>query len=110
MITCVINKLNCKYEIFEIPDINNFELYVNHLKTFVPKFDIVYSGNPIVQRLFSNAGHKVVKLKMFNREAWEGSTIRQAMKEGDEWESAVPEQIVDIIHRVGGTERLENLA
>ena len=103
MIMAVLQSLNCEYEIFEIPDINNYDLYVSHLETFVPIFDQIYSGNPIVQRLFDEAGYKVVKLQMFNREVWEGSAIRLAMREGGDWESAVPNQIVEIIQRIAGT-------
>ena len=109
MIMAVLQSLNCEYEIFEIPDINNYDLYVSHLETFVPIFDQIYSGNPIVQRLFDEAGYKVVKLEMFNREVWEGSAIRLAMKEGGDWESAIPNQIVEIIHRIDGTGRLNTL-
>ena len=110
MIRDVLQSLNCEYEIFEIPDINNYDLYVSHLETFVPIFDQIYSGNPIVQRLFDEAGYKVVKLQMFNREVWEGSAIRLAMREGGDWESAVPNQIVEIILRIDGTERLKTLS
>ena len=110
MIMAVLQSLNCEYEIFEIPDINNYDLYVSHLETFVPEFDQIYSGNPIVQRLFGEAGYKVVKLQMFNREVWEGSAIRLAMREGGDWESAVPNQIVEIIQRIAGTERLKTLS
>ena len=110
MIMAVLQSLNCEYELFEIPDINNYDLYVSHLETFVPIFDQIYSGNPIVQRLFDEAGYKVVKLQMFNREVWEGSAIRLAMREGGDWESAVPNQIVDIIQHIAGTERLKTLS
>ena len=110
MIMAVLQSLNCEYEIFEIPDINNYDLYVSHLETFVPIFDQIYSGNPIVQRLFDEAGYKVVKLQMFNREVWEGSAIRLAMREGGDWESAVPNQIAEIIRRLDGIERLKNIS
>ena len=110
MIDVVMKNLNCKYNIFEIPDINNYDLYVSHLETFVPAFDCVYSGNPLVQRLFGNAGYEIIKLKMINRAVWEGSAIRLAIKEGDDWESAIPSKIVEIIHRIDGTERLKTLS
>ena len=108
MIETMMKTFNCKYKIFGIPDINNYDLYVSHLESLVPNFEIVYSGNQLVQRLFSIAGYNVVKLEMFNREAWEGASIRLAMKEGADWESAVPDQIVGIIHQIDGTERLKN--
>ena len=109
MIETIMKNMNCKYNIFEIPDINNYDLYVSHLEKFVPVFDCVYSGNPLVQRLFGNAGYEIVKLEMLNRVVWEGSAIRLAMKEGGDWESAVPNHIVEIIRRIDGTERLKTL-
>ena len=110
MIDAIMKNINCKYNIFEIPDINNYDLYVSHLEKFVPAFDYVYSGNPLVQRLFGNAGYEIIKLKMIKRAVWEGSAIRLAMKEGGDWESAIPSQIVEIIHRINGTERLKTLS
>ena len=110
MIQLIMDELNCNYTIYEIPDINNYDKYVSHLEEFVPKFDTVYSGNKLVQRLFKNAGYKIVIPEMINREVWEGAAIRQAMMEGDEWETAVPLQIVDIIHDLNGIEKLQNLA
>ena len=110
MVEAVVSRLDCEYQIYEIPDVNNNDLYVSHLETFVPDFDTVYSGNSLVLKLFKAAGHKIVMPEMVNREVWEGAAIRQAMTEGDEWETAVPPQIVDIIHDLNGIEKLQNLA
>ena len=109
MVEAVVSRLDCEYHIYEIPDVNNNDLYVSHLETFVPDFDTVYSGNSLVLKLFKAAGYKIVMPEMVNREVWEGAAIRQAMTEGDEWETAVPHQIVDIIHDLNGIEKLQNL-
>ena len=110
MVETVVSRLDCKYQIYEIPDVNNNDLYVSHLKTFVPDFDAVYSGNSLVLKLFKAAGYRIVRPEMVNREVWEGAAIRQAMTKGDEWRTAVPPQIVDIIHDLNGIEKLQNLA
>ena len=110
MIDTIMKNMDCKYNIFEIPDINNYDLYVSHLEKIVPDFDYVYSGNSLVQRLFRNAGYEIIKLEMINREVWEGSAIRLAMKVDGDWESAVPNEIVEIIHSIDGTERLKILS
>ena len=110
MIITIMDGLGTAYEIYNIPDINDNDKYVTHLETFVPEFDYIYSGNPLVQRLFKEAGHHIVSPQFVNREVWEGSSIRQAMTEGDDWERAVPPQIVDKIHTLNGTERLKRLS
>ena len=110
MVEAVVSRLDCEYRIYEIPDVNNNDLYVSHLETFVPDFDTVYSGNSLVLKLFKAAGYRIVMPEMVNRDVWEGAAIRQAMMVGDEWETAVPPQIVSIIHDLNVIEKLQNLA
>ena len=97
MIESVLSNYSCNYEIFEIPDINNNDLYVNHLENIVPPFDKVYTGNKLVKELFENAGYPVIVPHLINREAWQGVSIRQAMKDGDDWEMDVPASVAKII-------------
>src|SRR3989338_6501836 len=42
-----------EYEIFLIPDINDDNKWVDHVKSIVPIFDSVYTMNPLVRRLFT---------------------------------------------------------
>ena len=100
MIESVLSRYNCEYEIFEIPDINNNELYVKHLEKIVPKFHRVYSGNSLVKELFEIAGYPVFVPELINREAWQGVSIRQAMKDGDDWEIHVPPSVAKIISEI----------
>ncbi len=110
MIKMVMNNLGCDYEMYGITDIHNNDKSVSYLEKLVPEFDAIYSGNSLVQRLFKAAGYRVVEPKVINREVWEGAAIRQAMTEGDDWETAVPSQIVDLIYDLNGIEKLQNLA
>ena len=80
-----------------IDDINNNDLYVNHLENIVSPFDKVYTGNELVKELFENAGYSVVVPDLINREAWQGVSIRQAMKDGGDWEMDVPASVAKII-------------
>ena len=100
MIKAVLSNYECKYKIYEIPDINNHDLYVKHLENIVPAFDVVYSGNNLVKILFENAGYHVNLPKIINREAWQGASIRQAMKVGDDWEMDVPANVAKIISNI----------
>ena len=100
MIKAVLSNYDCKYAIFEIPDINNNDLYVKHLESIVPEFDIVYSGNDLVKILFEKSGYDVIVPKLLNREAWQGASIRQAMKDGDDWEMNVPAVVTEIISEI----------
>ena len=100
MIRSVLSNYNCKYDIFEIPDINNNDLYVKHLESMVPEFNLVYSGNKLVKKLFENAGYSVIIPNLINREAWQGASIRQAMKVGEDWKMDVPASVANIISEI----------
>ena len=66
----------------------------------VPEFNLVYSGNKLVKKLFENAGYSVIIPNLINREAWQGASIRQAMKDGDDWEMDVPASVASIISEI----------
>ena len=97
MIKSVLSNYDCKYDIYEIPDINNNELYVKHLESMVPEFNLVYSGNTLVKTLFENAGYSVIIPNLINRVAWQGASIRQAMKDDGDWEMDIPASVAKII-------------
>ena len=66
----------------------------------VPEFNLVYSGNKLVKKLFENAGYSVIIPDLINREAWQGASIRQAMKDGGDWEMDVPLSVANIISEI----------
>ena len=43
------------------------------------------------------AGHNVIVPELITREVWEGSSIRQAILEGGDWEKDVPQSVAEII-------------
>ncbi len=89
-----------------LQDINRNSLWVSHLQSMVPCFDVVYSNNPLVVRLFTEAGVRVKKPPMYQREMYSGSAIRDLMREGRSWEGLVPEAVAGFIQEINGVERL----
>jgi nicotinamide-nucleotide adenylyltransferase len=71
-----------------------------------PAFDAVYANNPLVTRLFEEAGHDVRDVDMYDRDRLEGTRIRAAMVEGGEWRHLVPDPVVSVIGEIGGVERI----
>ncbi len=92
-----------------IPDVNNNSLWVSNVLSYSPPFSIVFSGNPLVKRLFKERDFKVKSPPMFNREEYRGTEIRNRMIEGEKWKHLVPEGVAEMIEEVNGEERLRNL-
>ena len=95
--------------VLPIEDIEQNALYVPHIKRLTPDFDIVYSNNPLVIRLFEEAGIPVKEMPRIDRRHLWGTRIRQLMVEGDGWREYVPGPVADVIAQIGGIERLRTI-
>ncbi len=103
------NGIEKNYYIIPIPDVNNNSLWVSHLKSLTPPFSKVYSGNPLVKRLFLEEGIEVLTPPLYNREMYSGTEIRRRMLEGEPWEDSVPKAVVDVIEEIDGVQRIRDL-
>lgn len=93
-----------------IPDVNNNSLWVSNVLSYSPPFSIVYSGNPLVKRLFKEKGFEVETPPMFNRKEYQGTEIRKRMLKDEEWNKLVPEAIKKVIEEIDGVKRLKDLS
>ncbi|MFZ2190564.1 MAG: quinolinate synthase NadA [Candidatus Magasanikiibacteriota bacterium] len=58
-----IIKNKTKYKIVAIPDIHDETNWVKHVEKIVGKFDVVYTGNKVVAKLFRAKKHQVKNIK-----------------------------------------------
>jgi nicotinamide-nucleotide adenylyltransferase len=93
-----------------IEDLDRNSVWVSHVQSMSPDFDVAYSNNPLVIQLFEEAGVPVRQSPMFNREELEGSEVRERMIHDEEWEPLVPDSVVDVIEEIGGIERLQRVS
>ncbi|MCX6651429.1 MAG: nicotinamide-nucleotide adenylyltransferase [Methanomassiliicoccales archaeon] len=97
------------YFLVPIVDINQYGVWVSHVRSMVPPFERVYTNNPLTKRLFSEAGYDVVASPMFNREHYSGTEIRKRMMSGDDWRQFVPAAVADVIDSIDGVRRMRDL-
>ncbi len=99
-----------RIHLIPIPDVNNNALWVSNVLSFSPPFSIVYSGNPLVKRLFKERDFEVKAPPMYNREDFRGTEIRRRMLEDEEWKHLVPDGVAKIIEEINGVDRLKDLS
>ncbi|ELY77723.1 nicotinamide-nucleotide adenylyltransferase [Natrinema gari] len=90
-----------------IEDLERNSVWVSHVQSMSPDFDVAYSNNPLVIQLFREADIEIRQSPMFNREVLEGSEVRERMITGGDWESLVPEPVVDVVEEMNGIERIQ---
>jgi nicotinamide-nucleotide adenylyltransferase len=92
-----------------IEDLNRNAVWVSHVQSMSPRFDVAYSNNPLVVRLFGEAGVDVRQSPMFRREEFEGAEVRERMADGGDWQELVPSTVVETIEEIDGVNRLREV-
>ena len=92
-----------------IEDLNRNAVWMSHVQSMSPRFDVAYSNNPLVVRLFGEAGVDVRQSPMFRREEFEGAEVRERMADGDDWRELVPSTVVETIEEIDGVNRLREV-
>ncbi|MDD1700981.1 MAG: nicotinamide-nucleotide adenylyltransferase [Methanoregula sp.] len=110
MITCALASLGCPFYVLPIEDIKRNALWVAHVQSMTPHFDLCYSSNPLVVQLFKEAGIKVLSPEMYERETLSGTEIRRRMLNGELWRNLVPPKVVQVLKEIDGVERLRQIS
>jgi nicotinamide-nucleotide adenylyltransferase len=98
------------YYTVPIVDVNRNALWVAHVESLLPPFDIVYTNNPLTKQLFRERGYKVKGIKLFDRKKYSSTGIRKRMIAGKSWQDLVPKEVAKTIKEINGVERLKQLA
>lgn len=99
---------NSRIKIILIPDIGNNEKWVQHVEKLVPPFNCVYTGSPLVKKLFKKAKYKVIHIKKeLNISA---TDIRKKMIKGAPWKHLVPPSAAKLLVKWNAQKRLQKIA
>jgi len=110
MVTKSVAEFDLPTYVVPIEDLERNSVWVSHVQSMTPAFDVAFSNNPLVIRLFEEAGVEVRQSPMFHREVLEGSELRDRMIDGGEWRSLVPEPAAAVIEECGGVERIQQVS
>jgi nicotinamide-nucleotide adenylyltransferase len=99
-----------KYYVIPIRDLRIHDLWVAHVVSQTPRFEVVFSNEPVTSRLFKEAGFRVEPLPFYDREVYSATEIRERVVRGEDWDKLVPTSVAAYIKRIFGDERLRELA
>lgn len=110
MITRALQNLGRPFYAIPIEDIMRNALWVAHVMAMAPPFDKVYSGNPLVMRLFHETGIEVEMPALYERDLLSGTEIRRRILLGEDWSSLVPGDVALVIREIEGIDRIRQIA
>jgi nicotinamide-nucleotide adenylyltransferase len=96
--------------VIPLPDIERNAVWVSHVQSMTPAFEVVYSNNPLVIELFTESKIEVKRPPMYRREIYSGTKIREMMMAGGDWKSLVPHAVAEAIMEIRGVDRLLNIS
>jgi nicotinamide-nucleotide adenylyltransferase len=109
MITKALAEFDMTTYAVPIEDLNRNSVWVSHVQSMSPRFDVAYSNNPLVVRLFEEADIEVRQSPMYHRDEFKGTEVRERMAADGDWESLVPEAVVEVIAEIEGVERIQRI-
>ncbi|MEM1986032.1 MAG: nicotinamide-nucleotide adenylyltransferase [Nitrososphaeria archaeon] len=112
MIKSALEKENIdqkKWMIIPIPDVKAHYLWTKVVRMLVPKFEVVFSNDPLTLTLFSEESFPVIEVPLTERDKFIATEIRNRILEGQPWEHLVPEPVIKIIKEINGEERIKKL-
>ncbi len=94
---------------FIIPIENQFNIvtWASYLKSILPQFNKVYSGNEYVSMLLADAGVQVIAPKFLDRDRYNATNIRNLIAEDKDWQNFVPSAVTNVIKKINGVNRLK---
>jgi nicotinamide-nucleotide adenylyltransferase len=110
MVTKTLESLDITTYAVPVEDLNRNSVWVSHLQSMSPHFDVAYSNNPLVIRLLNESGIQVRQTEMFDRDALKGSEIRKLMVRDGDWQQYVPVTVEEVIEEIDGIERITQVS
>jgi nicotinamide-nucleotide adenylyltransferase len=92
-----------------VPDVHLHMMWVSAVEGYSPKFDVVYSNEPLTRRLFMEAGYEVESIRFHKRKVYSSTEVRERLLNGESWEKLVPKSVAEFIKEIDGVNRLRDL-
>jgi nicotinamide-nucleotide adenylyltransferase len=99
-----------RFWIVPVPNVHLHMMWVSSVVGYTPRFEIVYSNEPLTRRLFLEAGWKVRTIPFFERKTFSSTLVRDKMLKGQGWEELVPKSVAAFIKEIDGVNRIQDLS
>ncbi len=98
------------YMVMPLPDAEFHKVWVAHLLSQTPEFQIAFTNEPLTGRLLKEAGVKVERIPFYHREIYTSTEVRKRMLNNGNWEDLLPRKVAGYLRQIGAMERLRDLS
>ena len=97
-----------KCYIIAVDDIAEYALWAQRIKSYSPKFETVFTNNPLVKELFEADGYKVEKLVSNNKEL-DSTMVRKKIMSGESIKGLVPKSVEGFLKKIDARKRVNSI-
>ncbi|HEU4447223.1 MAG TPA: nicotinamide-nucleotide adenylyltransferase [Nitrososphaeraceae archaeon] len=98
-----------KILIIPVPDLGVHALWTKQIELVTPRFEAVFSNDPLTNILFKERGIRLIEPHLSHRKLLSATEIRSRIVKGKSWQKFVTPQTVKVIQDVGGIRRIKTL-
>ena len=109
ILSSIDDSMKNKITIYFIPDLDNHVKWIEKIDTIVPKFDIVFSNDPLTDHLYSKRTVQVISIPFLKRDQLSGTRIRNLIKSDQKWDDLIPNGTKILLENLDVKNRLEIL-
>lgn len=99
-----------RYTVTPLPDAEFHKVWVAHLLSQTPEFQVAFTNEPLTGRLLSEAGVRVEKIPFFHRDTYSATGVRNLMLNGGDWAALLPKSIVAYLKKIDGVNRIREIS
>ena len=109
ILSSIDDSMKNKITIYFIPDVDNHVKWIKKIDTIVPKFNIVFSNDPLTDHLYSKRTVQIISIPFLKRDQLSGTRIRNLIKSDQKWDDLVPSETKLILENLDLKNRLKIL-
>jgi nicotinamide-nucleotide adenylyltransferase len=109
ILSSINDSMKNKITIYFIPDVDNHVKWIEKIDTIVPKFNIIFSNDPLTDHLYSKRTVQVISIPFLKRDQLSGTIIRNLIKSDQKWDDLVPSGTKHILENLDLKNRIKIL-
>jgi len=113
MIRLALNEASidpARYTATPLPDAEFHKVWVAHLLSQTPAFQVAFTNEPLTGRLLKEAGIRVEKIPYFHRDIYTSTEVRNRMLKGESWAQLLPPSVASFLKSIDAVERIREIS
>lgn len=98
------------YTVTPLPDAEFHKVWVAHLLSQTPDFQVAFTNEPLTARLLKEAGVPIERIPFYHREIYSATEVRDRMLNGLDWTTLLPASIVAYLKSIDGLNRIKEIS